>query len=100
MPAGGLLLHPFTLTFLPRRSTFCGTSLRITPSGCYPPSCPVVSGLSSTSRRDRPQLHPELSILANIVSTRSLALLPSCSCCFYCPLLKASPPQNTAPPSS
>ncbi len=46
-----LVVSYSTLSPLPliqRRSTFCGTSLRITPSGCYPPSCPVVSGLSST----------------------------------------------------
>lgn len=30
-----------------RRSVFCGTSLRVTPSGRYPPSCAVEPGLSS-----------------------------------------------------
>ncbi|MDF2562943.1 MAG: hypothetical protein K0R99_4389 [Microbacterium sp.] len=30
-----------------RRSAFCGTVSRITPGGCYPPSCPVEPGRSS-----------------------------------------------------
>ncbi len=30
-----------------RRSVLCGTVPRVTPGGCYPPPCPVESGLSS-----------------------------------------------------
>ncbi len=37
--------HPYRSE--PRRFTFCGTGLRVTPSGCYPPSCAVEPGLSS-----------------------------------------------------
>src|SRR5699024_1108539 len=50
-----------TLSPLPprRRSTFCGTSLRLAPGRRSALSCPVVSALSSTSCRDHPQLHPE-----------------------------------------
>src|SRR5699024_5769699 len=64
-----LVVSYSTLSPLPlkRRSTFCGTGLRIAPSGCYPPSCPVVSGLSSTLCRGHPQLHPEVLSLANFV---------------------------------
>ena len=36
-----------------RRSAFCCTFRRVAPPGCYPASCPVESGLSST-RRPRP----------------------------------------------
>src|SRR6188472_3313843 len=52
-----------TLSPLPRpkpwRSALCGTVSRITPGGCYPPSCPVEPGRSSAraanrTRRDRP----------------------------------------------
>ena len=48
--AGGLLHHPFTLTCTGKqcgRFTFCGTSLRVTPSGRYPPPCSVEPGRSS-----------------------------------------------------
>lgn len=31
----------------PSAVCFCGTFLRVSPSGSYPPSCPAVSGLSS-----------------------------------------------------
>src|SRR5699024_2236999 len=61
------LTPPFHPYLFKRRSAFCGTSLRITPSGCYPPSCPVVSGLSSTCCRGHPHLHPEFLSLANFV---------------------------------
>ncbi len=37
-----------------RRSALCCTVCRVAPPGCYPASCPVESGLSSTAnRRDR-----------------------------------------------
>ncbi len=47
--AGGLLHHRFTLTAGRSRwrSAFCGTFPRVTPGGCYPPPCPMESGLSS-----------------------------------------------------
>ena len=53
--AGGLLHHLFTLTAgqfpceetLQRRFLFCGTGLRVSPSGRYPPPCPAEPGLSS-----------------------------------------------------
>ena len=53
--AGALLPHRFTLTCAHtlrsrvrhRRSAFCCTFLRVTPTGCYPAPCPVESGRSS-----------------------------------------------------
>jgi hypothetical protein len=55
--AGALLPHRFTLTCAGRtgrparprhrRSAFCGTFLRVAPTGCYPAPCPVESGRSS-----------------------------------------------------
>ena len=37
------------------RSVLCGTVPRVAPGGCYPPPCPVESGLSSTlACRDHP----------------------------------------------
>jgi hypothetical protein len=54
--AGGLLHRLFTLTAragrsLEReRSLFCGTGLRVTPSGRYPPPCPAEPGRSSVER--------------------------------------------------
>jgi hypothetical protein len=46
--AGGLLPHHFTLTgHVGRRCHFCGTFLRVTPTGRYPASCPLEPGLSS-----------------------------------------------------
>src|SRR5699024_2958570 len=55
-------------TFRPMRlATFCGPSLRIAPGGRSLASFPVVSGLSSTSCRDHPQLHPEHLALPNNV---------------------------------
>ena len=49
--AGGLLHHRFTLACgreAHRRSALCCTFRRVAPPGCYPASCPVESGLSST----------------------------------------------------
>jgi hypothetical protein len=62
--AGALLPHPFTLTadltgpYGPgggrRRFAFCGTVLRVAPTGGWPAPCPVETGLSSIpSDRDR-----------------------------------------------
>jgi hypothetical protein len=59
---GALLPHRFTLTedttssgspfsTRPRRSIFCGTFLRVTPTGRYPAPCSMEPGLSS--------LHPQ-----------------------------------------
>jgi hypothetical protein len=47
-----------------RRSAFCGTVSRVTPGGCYPPSCSVEPGRSSASchpwatRMTRPSCRP------------------------------------------
>ena len=52
--AGGLLHHLFTLTAahccVLQRSVFCGTFLRVTPSGRYPPPCSTEPGRSSVTR--------------------------------------------------
>ena len=45
--AGGLLPHHFTVAPLPRLCLFCGTLLRVTPTGRYPAPCSVEPGLSS-----------------------------------------------------
>ena len=43
----------------PRRSVLCGTGLRVTPSGRYPPPCPAEPGRSSSHFRDaRPPGRP------------------------------------------
>ncbi len=51
MGTGELLPHPFTLTssLRKRRFAFCGTCLRVTPTGRYPASCPAEFGLSSSA---------------------------------------------------
>jgi regulator of protease activity HflC (stomatin/prohibitin superfamily) len=65
--AGGLLHHRFTLTCTAacasttarRRSVLCGTGLRVTPSGRYPPPCSAEPGRSSSHLRDaRPPGQP------------------------------------------
>ncbi len=62
--AGGLLHRRFTLTRCctrqPWRSIFCGTCLRVSPSGRYPPPCPAEPGLSSAdvSSQTRPTRSP------------------------------------------
>jgi hypothetical protein len=65
--AGGLLHHRFTLTWSPTcetqdnagRSVLCGTGLRVTPSGRYPPPCSAEPGRSSSHLRDaRPPGQP------------------------------------------
>ena len=61
---GALLPHRFTLTggtpsrgisvsTRPRRSVFCGTFLRVTPTGRYPAPCSLEPGLSSLRRQRR-----------------------------------------------
>ncbi len=48
--AGALLPHRFTLTCSPkghRRSVFCGTFLRVTPTCCWQAPCPLEPRLSS-----------------------------------------------------
>jgi hypothetical protein len=52
--AGGLLHRRFTLAKRRNawRSAFCGTVPRVAPGGCYPPPCPVESGLSSAEPKD------------------------------------------------
>ena len=61
--SGGLLPHHFTLTCsLPgrcRRYIFCGTVLRVTPSSCYEPPCPVEFGLSSVENNGDHASTPE-----------------------------------------
>src|SRR2546421_9181742 len=49
--AGGLLPHHFTLTGAGRRCHFCGTFLRVTPTGRYPAPCSEEPGLSSPPPR-------------------------------------------------
>ncbi len=50
---GALLPHPFTLTDLSRRYTFCCTGRGLTPPRCYLAPCPAEPGLSSSSRRNQ-----------------------------------------------
>ena len=60
---GALLPHRFTLAKEPRtltshtvspwRFVFCGTFLRVTPTGCYPAPCSAEPGLSSPPPDDR-----------------------------------------------
>src|SRR5438445_5883745 len=54
--AGGLLPHLFTLTWRRvsgdsrcRAVIFCGTFLRVAPTGCYPAPCSLEPGLSSNA---------------------------------------------------
>src|SRR6202521_4153935 len=66
--AGGLLPHLFTLTWRclsgdrrRRRCNFCGTFLRVAPTGCYPAPCSLEPGLSSNrllGRRSPVRLGP------------------------------------------
>jgi len=50
--AGELLPHRFTLApSTEGRFVFCGTFLRVAPTGCYPAPCPEELGLSSRSQR-------------------------------------------------
>ena len=53
---GALLPHPFTLTGRGRgpgrRFAFCGTFLRVAPTGRYPAPCPLELGLSSRALSD------------------------------------------------
>ena len=53
--AGGLLPHHFTVAAAgPRLCHFCGTLLRVAPTGRYPAPCSVEPGLSSGDERPRP----------------------------------------------
>ena len=53
--AGGLLPHHFTVAAAgPRLCHFCGTLLRVAPTGRYPAPCSVEPGLSSDDERPRP----------------------------------------------
>src|SRR6202521_3877351 len=66
--AGGLLPHLFTLTWRCVsgdtrywRCNFCGTFLRVAPTGCYPAPCSLEPGLSSNrllGRRSPVRLGP------------------------------------------
>ncbi|MDQ0678077.1 hypothetical protein QFZ30_001459 [Arthrobacter pascens] len=78
--AGGLLHHRFTLTWskrvqahAARRSVLCGTGLRVTPSGRYPPPCSAEPGRSSSHLRDarppgQPIRHPFYGLAALVCS--------------------------------
>ena len=56
--SGRLLPRLFTLTPARGRSVFCGTFLRLAPTGRYPASCPAEPGLSSADQG--PRRLPEL----------------------------------------
>lgn len=64
LAAGELLPHRFSLTCAGRRRfVFCGTFLRVAPTGYYPAPCPVELGLSSDAAfrrctRDHPAGSP------------------------------------------
>ncbi len=47
---GALLPHPFTLTYISRRFTFCCTFRRLTPPRCYLAPCSMKPGLSSPNK--------------------------------------------------
>ena len=81
--AGGLLHHRFTLAGPVgpvRRSALCGTVPRVAPGGCYPPPCPVESGLSSagTAAPDggRPTRPPGRLVRAPSVTRRATGAPP------------------------
>jgi hypothetical protein len=59
-PAGGLLLHRFTLTLhlRARRFTFCGTVPSLSAGRRYRPLCPAKPGLSSASTRPAATIWP------------------------------------------
>lgn len=63
--AGGLLHHRFTLTS-PEAGGLLSVALfpRVAPGGCYPPSCPVESGLSSTVPKEQPRPPDRLASLS------------------------------------
>ena len=79
---GGLLHRRFTLTRCctrqPWRSIFCGTCLRVSPSGRYPPPCPAEPGLSSAdgSSQTRPTRSP-----SQPVPPSGYGLLPAARIC-------------------
>ena len=83
--AGGLLPHHFTLAGSRRRCHFCGTFLRVTPTGYYPALCSAEPGLSSpaphgdgaTTRPPRPRAILPRSGTQRIAS--SIARLASAS---------------------
>ena len=63
--AGALLPHRCTLTCAAppgvrrhRRFPFCGTVLRVAPTGCYPAPCPMESGRSSDRSPEGPGTRP------------------------------------------
>jgi hypothetical protein len=65
---GTLVVSYTTVSPLPpgpkvrRRSFLCGTVPRVTPGGCYPPPCPVESGLSSAGPKARRGRLPDSSV--------------------------------------
>src|SRR5262252_9007356 len=85
--AGGLLPHHFTLAGSRRRCHFCGTFLRVTPTGRYPAPCSSEPGLSSpphnrggaVTRPPRPKAilpRPELQQTASSMALLARASAP------------------------
>jgi hypothetical protein len=67
--------HPYRDAGAPWRSALCGTVPRVTPGGCYPPPCPVESGLSSAgprTRRGRPAGSSAVSMVRPVAGRRSI----------------------------
>lgn len=73
---GELLPRLFTLTESQktRRYFFCGTFLRVAPSGCYPPLVPAEPGRSSYIKCIRTRL-PEQLIHAQSYTTSGVSIL-------------------------
>lgn len=64
--------HPYRQS---RRFVFCGTFLRVTPTGRYPASCPAELGLSSSARGCRDYLSA-LTILNDTIGRPGSSNLP------------------------
>jgi hypothetical protein len=78
--------HPYLLsacagTSRRRRSIFCGTGLRVTPSGRYPPPCSAEPGRSSShSRGARPPSQPiRPTVYRRRAPTHFQTALPDCA---------------------
>jgi hypothetical protein len=69
--AGGLLPHHFTLTGHngDRRCHFCGTFLRVTPTGRYPAPCSTEPGLSSPLPSRKRSGHPSASTRRDLTTS-------------------------------
>src|SRR5690349_1788532 len=71
----------------PRRSVFCGTFLRVTPTGRYPAPCPVESGRSSDRSppdegpaRGRPADSPPCPLSRALLGRRWVVLVQQFRC--------------------